>query len=75
MATGSSNGALLTAAEVSIDATITNLESNSILKESCDNAAGTTICDADQVGFNYHCDEESGQFKQNHNSKFSRASS
>lgn len=36
-------------AEVTLDATIAKLSTNSILRETCDDAAGGTICDADQV--------------------------
>ncbi|KAF8306707.1 glycoside hydrolase family 76 protein [Clavulina sp. PMI_390] len=51
VATGSSNSALLTAAEKSIDATFSAMETSGILRESCDNASGTTTCDADQQIF------------------------
>lgn len=47
LATGDSS--LLTEAQVSIDATIEYMESNGILKESCDDASGAAECDADQV--------------------------
>ncbi|KAF8987983.1 Six-hairpin glycosidase [Hymenopellis radicata] len=48
-ATGDSS--YLDAAQVSIDATIARMESNSILKESCDDASGASECDADQQLF------------------------
>ncbi|KAI0047159.1 glycoside hydrolase family 76 protein [Auriscalpium vulgare] len=41
---------LLDAAEVTLDATISQLTQNGVLKESCDNASGST-CDADQQIF------------------------
>ncbi|KAF8315173.1 Six-hairpin glycosidase [Clavulina sp. PMI_390] len=50
-ATGSTNTALLTAAQVSIDATFTYLTSGGILKETCDSSTGATSCDADQQLF------------------------
>ncbi|KAF8315175.1 hypothetical protein DL93DRAFT_2079362 [Clavulina sp. PMI_390] len=50
-ATGSTNTALLTAAQKSIDATITHLTSGGILKETCDSSTGATKCDADQQLF------------------------
>lgn len=39
---------LLDQAEITLDATISHLSSNNILKESCDDATSST-CDADQV--------------------------
>ncbi|KAJ6625661.1 glycoside hydrolase family 76 protein [Mycena sp. CBHHK59/15] len=43
---------LLTQAEITLDATISLLTTNSILKESCDDAAaGGPVCDADQVSW------------------------
>ncbi|KAJ7462290.1 glycoside hydrolase family 76 protein [Mycena galericulata] len=46
------NTALLTQAEITLDATINLLTSNDILKESCDDAAaGGSVCDADQQIF------------------------
>ncbi|KAF8306705.1 Six-hairpin glycosidase [Clavulina sp. PMI_390] len=48
VATGSTNTALLTAAEKSIDATFASMETNGILKESCDDASGSTKCSSDQ---------------------------
>ncbi|KAJ7096339.1 glycoside hydrolase family 76 protein [Mycena epipterygia] len=40
---------LLTQAEITLDATISLLTTNNILRESCDNAAsGGSVCDADQ---------------------------
>ncbi|KAF8315172.1 Six-hairpin glycosidase [Clavulina sp. PMI_390] len=50
-ATGSTNTALLTAAQKSIDATLTYLTSGGILKETCDSSTGATTCDADQQLF------------------------
>ncbi|KAF8306706.1 Six-hairpin glycosidase [Clavulina sp. PMI_390] len=51
VATGSSDTSLLTAAEKSIDATFSTMETNGILKESCDSNTGATTCDADQQIF------------------------
>lgn len=46
------NSALLTAAEVTLDATISLLTTNDILKESCDDAAsGGAVCNNDQTSF------------------------
>ncbi|KAI0316793.1 Six-hairpin glycosidase [Amylostereum chailletii] len=49
-ATGSSNTELLDIAEVTLDATITHLTVNNVLKESCDDATSST-CDHDQQIF------------------------
>lgn len=49
-ATGDST--LLTQAEITLDATISQLSTNNILKESCDNAASATgQCNHDQQSF------------------------
>ena len=48
-ATGDSS--LLTQAEITLDATISLLTVNGILKESCDNANPTSSCDNDQAMF------------------------
>jgi hypothetical protein len=43
---------LLSQAEITLDATITKLTVNNILKESCDNTApGGTLCNRDQQSF------------------------
>jgi len=48
-ATGSTDQALLTAAQTSIDATFAHMETNNILRESCDEAvAGNVVCDESQ---------------------------
>jgi predicted alpha-1,6-mannanase (GH76 family) len=50
VATGSTNTALLTQAEITLDATIAHLTQNGILKESCDSATSAS-CDNDQLIF------------------------
>jgi hypothetical protein len=49
VARGSTDTSLLDQAEITLDATIAHLTVNNILKESCDNAAGTASCNHDQV--------------------------
>ena len=49
VARGSTDTSLLDQAEITLDATISYLTVNNILKESCDDAAGSVTCNHDQV--------------------------
>ncbi|PPQ69901.1 hypothetical protein CVT26_014164 [Gymnopilus dilepis] len=52
LAAATGNKSYLDQAEITLDATISHLTSNNILKESCDDAAaGGPVCDADQQIF------------------------
>lgn len=71
-ATGDSS--LLDQAEITLDATISLLTSDDILKESCDDAAsGGSVCDADQVSNTVDLCVKVPDYK-HHRSKSSRVS-